>query len=235
MHRADLPIDSSVMIVPATKPNPVGLSLDSQSLVEHALTNRMEMLQLELQLSLDSRTIDFERNQALPLFVLDYTYNLNRFGNDANQALDFTRGHNSPQWNVELTAEIPIGNEAAKAHLRQAILQRVQRLATREQQQAAIQQEVCDAVDQFNQNWQRILAARNETILAGRTYLAEKRQFELGARTSTDVLDAAQRLSDAQSREVEALTDYEISRVDIAFATGTLLGEGRVVFTGNGR
>jgi outer membrane protein TolC len=233
MHRPDLPIGSPVMILLSTSPHPVGLTLDPRSLVAHALANRMEMLQLELQLSLDASTIDFQRNQALPLFILDYNYNLNRFGNQFSQATDFTRGGNAPQWSVGLTAQIPIGNDAAKAQLRQAILQRVQRLATRQQQSLAIEQEVYDALDEFNQDWQRILAARNESILAGRTYLAERRQFELGVRTSTDVLYAAQQLADAQSREVQALADYEISRVDIAFATGTLLGEGHVQFAGS--
>ena len=46
----------------------------------------------------------------------------------------------------------------------------------------------------------------------------------MGVRTSTDVLDAAARLADAQSSEVRALADYERARVDIAFGTGTLLG-----------
>ena len=57
-----------------------------------------------------------------------------------------------------------------------------------------------------------------------------ERQFEVGLRTSTEVLDAQSRLADAQSREVRALADYQISLVDIAFATGTLLGQSQVEF-----
>ena len=45
---------------------------------------------------------------------------------------------------------------------------------------------------------------------------------------NTDVLDAAFRLSDAQSREVRALADYQIAKVDLAFATGTLLGKAKL-------
>ena len=51
-----------------------------------------------------------------------------------------------------------------------------------------------------------------------------------GFRTSTDVLDAASRLADAQSREVRSLADYQIALIDIAFATGTLLGHSRIRF-----
>ena len=104
----------------------------------------------------------------------------------------------------------------------------MQRLATKEQRSQAIRQEVYDALDLLQQAWQRIIAARQEAVLAGRTYEGELNQFEVGARTSTDVLDAATRLADAQSREVQALADYQIAKVDLAYSTGTLLGYGRI-------
>ena len=65
-------------------------------------------------------------------------------------------------------------------------------------------------------------------MLAGRTYEAEKRQFELGLRTSNDVLDASARLADARSREILAVVEYQASLVDAAFATGTIFGSGRI-------
>jgi hypothetical protein len=45
------------------------------------------------------------------------------------------------------------------------------------------------------------------------------------------VLDAATRLAEAQLQEINAITDYQISQVDLAFATGTLLGQSRVDLT----
>jgi outer membrane protein TolC len=104
----------------------------------------------------------------------------------------------------------------------------VQRLGTREARRQSIRTEVFDALDGLTQSWQRILAARLETILAARTLAAEERQFDVGLRTSTDVLDASASLADAQSREVAALASYQISLVDIAFATGTSLGAARI-------
>jgi hypothetical protein len=109
-----------------------------------------------------------------------------------------------------------------------AILTRLQRLATRDQRRLSIRQEVLNAMDNLENAWRRILAARLETALAGRTYEAEKRQFDVGLRTSIDVLDAAARLGDAQSREVRALATWQISLVDLAFATGTQLGQARI-------
>ena len=51
--------------------------------------------------------------------------------------------------------------------MHRAVLQRVQRLATREQRAQAIRQEVYDALDLLQQAWQRIIAARQEAVLAG--------------------------------------------------------------------
>ncbi len=83
-------------------------------------------------------------------------------------------------------------------------------------------------MDRLQQDWQRILAARQEVLLAAETLKAEQNQFDQGASTSTDVLDQATRLADAQLGEIRAVTDYQVTQVDLAFATGTLLGYDRV-------
>lgn len=228
MNREDLPMDGIDGIGLETAPDPVGLELDPQALAADALERRMEMLELELQLAIDTSTIDLERNARLPLVTLDYAYTINGLGATRNDALDQLPDHSFEDWSLALRAEVPIGNEAAKARVSQAILRRLQRLATREQRTAAIRQEVFDAVDAVREAWQRILAARQDAVLAGRTFDGEQRQFNAGVRTSTDVLDAATRLSDARSREIRAVTDYQIAQIDLAFATGTLLGYGRV-------
>ena len=228
MNRPDLPLDSYQGLIPSTDPNPVGLQLESKKLIQYALDNRMEMLETELQLAMDQSTIDFAKNQKLPLITLDYSYNINGLGNSYGHSFDQLSRVDFPDWQVGMQAQIPIGNKAANARLQQAILMRAQRLATKEQRKQAIEHEVLNALDQLNENWQRILAARQEVIYAGRTFEAERRQFELGVRTSTEVLDAAARLADAQLREVRALLDYQVTQVDIAYATGTLLGEAQV-------
>ncbi|MFO0893816.1 MAG: TolC family protein [Phycisphaerales bacterium] len=226
MNDPSLPLDSPTALIPATPPNPLSLKLDSRKLAERAVQDRMEMLELELQLAVDANTIDLRRNQALPLFVIDYQYQVLGSANGFGSA--WADIGDNDQYVLSARAEIPLGNEAAKSRISQAILARLQRLATRDLRRQSIRTEVFNAVDNLENAWQRILAARLETALAGRTYEAEKRQFDVGLRTSTDVLDAASRLADAQSREVIALSGWQIALVDVAFATGTLLGGSRV-------
>jgi outer membrane protein TolC len=226
MNRADLPVSAATPLTPASDPNPVALALDGDALAEEAVANRMEMLELELQLAIDQSEIGFRRNAALPLFVLDYGYNVQGTGTDFHDA--YRSLGNADSFDVGLRAEIPLGNEAAESRVNAAILQRVQRLGTREARRQAIRTEVFDALDAITQSWQRILAARLETVLAARTLAGEQRQFDVGLRTSTDVLDASASLADAQSREVTALASYQIALVDLAFATGNSLGAARI-------
>ena len=65
-------------------------------------------------------------------------------------------------------------------------------------------------------------------ILDERLFEAEKRQFQLGLGTSTDILEAQTKFADAQSAEIRALTEYQIALVDLSYATGTLLGAAKV-------
>ena len=222
----DMPMQDGTLVVPATQPNPLGLQLDANLMADGAVRNRMEMLELELQLAVDASNVEVARNASLPLFTVDYTYEM--FGRGSGFSETFSNLNDSDQYRVAARAEIPIDNEARLSQLRRAVLSRVQRLATKDARALAIRQEVFNAVDNLDTAWQRILAARLESILAARTYEAEVRQFDVGLRTSIDVLEAASRLGDAQSREVNALSGYEIALIDAAFATGTTVGGSRI-------
>ncbi len=225
-----LTLDTRTMVVTTTDPDPIEYEFSTRELIGEALANRMELLELELQLAADAVTIGFERNQTLPLVTLDYTYRINGLGGSMQDSFRTLERNNFEDWELGLSAEVPLGNEGARARLRRAILTRLQRLSTKEARELAITQEVLNAIDQIDANWQRILAARQSVILNTRALQGEERQFSVGASTSTDVLDAAARLAEAQSAEIRALTEYQIAQVDLAFATGTLLGASRVSF-----
>jgi len=221
-----MPMSDGTAIIPATAPNPLGLQLDAFALADQAVRDRMEMLELELQLAVDATNVEVTRNAALPLFTFDYTYQLQGQGNGFGEA--FSNIGNDDQFQIGARAEVPISNEVRLSQARRAVLQRVQRLATRDARAQTIRQEVLNAVDNLETAWQRILAARLATVFAARAYDAERRQFEVGLRTSIEVIDAATRLGDAQTREVNALAAYEIALIDAAFATGTMVGGARI-------
>ncbi len=219
---------SRTAIMPVTKPNPVHFTFEQEALVGQAMDNRMELLELELRVSQAYMRQSFFRNQALPVVNLSYTYNVNGLGPTRTDAYDLLLDRNFEDHRVGLELLIPLGNEAAESRLRQAYLQRRQALASVERRRAIIEVEVLNAIDKLETNWQRILATRQSALLEERLYQAEIRQFEIGMSTSTDVLEAQANFANAQSAEISALTEYQIALVDLAYATGTLLGSANV-------
>jgi outer membrane protein len=228
LNKAGLDMQTPTVLITATKPDPVHYKLEKEKLLVIAMKNRMEMLELELQIAEDFDSIDYMRNQALPLVTMDYRYNVNGLGSTRNDSFDLLFDKRFEDHRVGLQLLVPLGNEAAKSQLRQAFYQRKQRLASRDSREALIELEVLNAIDQLEANWQRVLASRQTSILDGRLYEAEKRQFELGLGISTEVLEAQTDFAEAQRAEILALSEYQIALVDLAYATGTLLGAAKV-------
>jgi len=217
-------LDSETVVEVESAPQLLRYDLPREDVVTAALANRMEMLELELKLAADAVRIDLARNRALPLFVLDFEYGIldrqGSFGTSWQGMWDFDNNELA----VGVRGEIPVTNEARKSRLRRALLARSQRLATRDQRELTIRQEVYNALDVLNQNWQRILAARQNVIVSGVNYEAELKQFEQGLRTMREVLETLSQLGEAQIREIKAIVAYQAAQVDLAFATGTMLG-----------
>ena len=228
INKSGLGMQTPTALITTTLPDPVRYELQQERLVAEAIENRMEMLELELQIAEGASAVDYMRSQALPLVTLDYTYNIRGLGETRDDSFDLLFNNDFADHRLGLQAVIPLGNEAVKSRLRQAIYQRRQRLASRDSRRALIELEVLNAIDQLEANWQRILASRQNSILAGHVFEAEQRQFEFEMRTSTDVLDAQIKFADAQSAEIRALTEYQIALVDLSYATGTLLGAAKV-------
>jgi outer membrane protein len=211
--------------VPATTPNLVKFEFDRDKLLKDALESRIELLDQELKLSADQLQIDYLQNQTLPMFTLDYQYgalssSANRAGNIGQ---DLLNGQYN-DWSIGLKFEMPVSNEARKAKLDKAIAQRMQRLTNKTLQTLTVKREIHDALDKVEQNWQRILAARQQVMIAGYNYEAELKQFNEGLRTMTEVLETLTRLGEAQLKEIRAINDYQIALIDLTFATGTVLG-----------
>lgn len=228
MNRQDMPLNSHVRITPKTEPNPLGLDIDEERLVEIAFRNRMETVQVELQLAIDELDIELARNAMLPDLSFGYSYAAQTQAGDVGHALgDF--GNTSDIHSFGLSVRIPLGNRSTKARLERARLQQIQNQAGYARLRQFIQQQVYDTARALNNSWRRILAAEKTVETAYRDYKVEQSQFQLGMRTSTDVLDSATGLANAQLNRISAFAEYEIAQINLARATGTLLGYSQII------
>jgi outer membrane protein len=229
MNQEDMPLNANINIAPKTEPNPLGLDINEEKLVEVALSNRMETIQLELQLAIDELDVELARNATLPDLSFNYSYVAQTQAGDTGHALGDFGDENSDQHSIGLSASIPLGNRAAKARLERARLQQLQDQASYARLRQMIQQEVYDVARALRNSWRRILAAEKSVDAAYRDYKVEQSQFQLGRSRSTDVLYSATGLAEAQLSRIRALSEYEIAQIYLAQATGTLLGYSRII------
>ncbi len=231
MNDPALPIEEPTIVVPESPMTTLDLNLDRVALIKSATAQRTELMDAELQVIQRSIDVASTRNEMLPLVTLDYTYNINGLGPSFDDSIDETGRMDYVDHRIGLQVEIPIGNRAARARYRQALLNRLKTLTDRNAQALQIRREVLDAVDTIQTNFQRVQAARQRVALNQRLYEGEVRQFNQGQRTSTEVLDAQVKLQDAESSLVSAETEYQIAQIDLAFATGTTLGQAKIAWT----
>ena len=231
LNEAGIGVDTETIVVPISPPDASQYRLDAQQLVQAALRDRMELLEIELRIAEETSNVRIARSDLLPLVTFQYQYQQNGLGRSIGDSFTVLERNHFTDHSVGIHLEVPIGNEAARSRLRSSLARRLQQLANKEQRTVLIQQEVLNAVDSLDLTWQRIVAAQKRVVLNARLVDAETRQFDLGLRTSTEVLDAQTKLADARSSEIAALTEYQIAQVDIAFATGNVLGATRVAWS----
>lgn len=229
LNDPELGLDNQNLIITSTQPTLLSFSFDRSKLVKKALAGRLELLEMELKLAADTTKIDYLENQTLPQFMLDYSYGTQGRDNDIGNAYKDTFDTTNDNWSVGLKLEIPLTNELRKSRLSRAVQQRLKRLTSRDLKVMSVSREIYDALDQLEQNWQRILANRQNVILSGANYNAELKQFNEGIRTMTEVLETLTKLGEMQVKEVKAITDYQVSLIDLAYATGTLLGYSKII------
>lgn len=228
MNTPGLTLDTSTALIPATTPDPVELVLDRSALHQAATQNRMELLELEMLLAADAARVLLDRNGTLPDLRFLASYGASGLDADFDKAAESAIDRQSRDWSVGASLNMPLDNEAARSRLRASLLRHMQRGASKQARELAISRQVLRACDNLETAWQRILATRLASIAAGTALASEQRQFEIGKSTSTNVLDAAANLASAQLSEIQSLTDYQIAMVEIALATGTMLGQAKL-------
>jgi outer membrane protein TolC len=175
-----LDMQSATSLVIASDPRPIYYQVDPDLMISRALTGRMELLDLELQLAREASDIRVAKNDLLPLVSLNYTYNINGLGGSLDDSFTQLGKSDFVDHRFGVNVEVPIGNAGAKSRLRESMLARMQTLASVELRELAIRQEVLNAIDQLEANWQRILAARQRVVAQARVLEVENPPVRAG-------------------------------------------------------
>jgi len=135
----------------------------------------------------------------------------------------------APDKGIGVTLSIPIRNRAAQALQVRSQLEYRQAEMRMQQIENQVRIEVRNAQFTVTQNHASVQAAQAAVDLARQSLEAEQKKYNLGASTSTNVLNYQSQLATAQSQLVSAEAAYEKAEVELDRATGLLLEHAGIV------
>jgi outer membrane protein len=212
-------------------------NVEYDRILSTALAARPEISAAKDALAIDQTSIGYARNQLKPALNLSGQYSSNGIGGNQYDLLSgqitsqgglgssFGQlfGFGYPSYQGSLTLNFPIRNRGAQAQLGNALVNRTRDLYNSRQAQEVITRQVRDAVNQLNTAKLSLAAANTSLGLWRKSLAADQRKFELGAETNFFVLDAQNRLAQAELAQLQAEVSYQLALAAIRHATGDLL------------
>jgi outer membrane protein TolC len=141
------------------------------------------------------------------------------YGSTLNELVDSS----APDKGVGVTLNIPIRNRQAQALGIRSQLEYRQAQMRLQQLENQVRIEVRNAQFSVTQNRSAVESAQAAVALAKQSLDAEQKKFNLGASTSTLVLQNQSGLATAESNLVSAMAAYEKAQVELDRATGLLI------------
>jgi outer membrane protein TolC len=144
-----------------------------------------------------------------------------------NQLVDST----APDKGMGVTLNIPIRNRQAQSVQVRSQLEYRQAQMRVQQLENQVRIEVRNAQFSVTQNRAAVQSAQAAVDLAKQSLDAEQKKYNLGASTSTNVLNYQSQLATAESNLVSAMAAYEKAQIEIGRATGLLLENAGIVMS----
>ncbi|NYF49652.1 outer membrane protein TolC [Edaphobacter lichenicola] len=224
------PTDQSAM----TDATPQG---PTEDMTAHALKDRLELGESDIDLENRRLSRDAARNALLPTVALTAYYGgsglaglqnpesgtISTKPQDFGGALKTAFNNSAPDYYVGLTVNVPLRNRVAKSDQYRAELETRQSELRLEQLKKQIRIEVRNAQYALEQSEARVVSARKGRDLAQKTFDITAKEQELGAGSNYQTLTARRDLAAAESTLVAAMTAYQKAKIEVDRAVGSTL------------
>lgn len=239
MSDPELPVAGEDLLLPGTAPVVQQVVFNPQEQIEAALLNRGELGQQQLRVDNALIALGVARNNELPRFDI--------VGSASIQALEDQYGPSVQELFIDPTDpyegvislgfqfEYPLGNRAAKAIYRRAMLQYLQASDSYRQ---LIEQVVVDtkrAMREVETTWTEIVRTRQSELAAADALRSVQIREDAGEALTPEFVDLKLRqqeiLAQAKRDRAAAESNYNISLSALERAKGTLLKYNNVVLS----
>ncbi len=198
-------------ISPTEKAAFLPIRLDEVQMTLDALRRRADIERARIEVDKQELLLKRARQNLLPQLDLSASASSNPTRNNLTNSLDRLSSNKSYSVSGALNFRIPLGNRQAKSDLERARLQTLQSLASFNQLEQSIIEEVRRAIRRNRTDQKRIDASRVSRRLAEERLAAQEKKFSVGLSTSRDILEDQESLANALTNETQALVDYNKS------------------------
>ncbi|MCH9648157.1 MAG: TolC family protein [Deltaproteobacteria bacterium] len=220
--------------------------------IQYALDHRSEMINQKLQLERLMIDSGYFRNQLKPQLDLVVGWGARTLDGDLFEddpdtgervlvssgdiidAVGDLPKADFDGFSIRLNFSVPLQNRAAKAQNAIAGLALDQGKIQTQSLAQSISTEVRSAVRQMDAAARGVEAARASRRAQEKNLDAERKRFDNGMSTSFQVLQIQEDLTQAQSSEVQAVTNYRTSLVEFYRTTGRVLEQHQIEVTADG-
>ena len=227
-------------LIPSQRPSLGCMNVNLVESLGAALSNRPEINQANREMRAAAVRADVSKNELLPVLNLilgTYVYGLHGNG-DIGTAIGNQYSLGRPSWSTGLNFEIPWGNRAANARMRQRRLELRQAASQLQVTTANVRNEVEIAGREVTTTHQE-MQSRSQAMLANDSevqYLADRWRLLPGDQQVAgvvlhDLLNAQERLADAEMGYARSLVEYNVALINLKRCTGTLLQYEKIVET----
>ncbi len=197
------------------RPNPE----DMEKWVENALQNNPALASIQYDVAIAQEGINLRRSESYPTLGVTASHGY------ADQRNGAFRSHGIDN-SVALALQMPFDlSGRLGAQTREALIQHNQALDRLEQQRRQVQRSTRDAYLNLLSGISRVKALKQAVVSNETAYSATLTGFDVGTRTSVDVLNARQALLNAQRNYASARYSYLTSSLSLKQSAGLLQEE----------
>lgn len=204
-------------------------TISLQDSIRQALENDEQLRQLRKQLELLQMSVNYQQDQALPDVNLIGRVGSSGSETELGETLGDVVGLDKYSLTVGVNFSYPLGNRAAQSDLNTAKLQLEQARLSVQNLEQAITSQVRQAVRSVRSAYKGVEATKVARELAEEQLDAEQKKFNEGLSTNFQVLSYQESLSNARSRETQAIIAYNQALVALDELTGMTLQRHNIV------
>jgi outer membrane protein TolC len=234
-------------IIPQEMPEFAKKEISLEAAFATALQRRPDLESSRIGLKNSEINLDFAKNQQLPGLNLSASYwspgvsgtqilyertpenplgiKVGEIPGGIKAAFEDVFGFKYRNWSVRLTLDLPLNTIISRASLAQARVDLQQATLMLKQQEQNIYLEIKRAVRAVETNYQRVEAYKVARELRQQQLAAEEEKLKVGLTTPYFVLQYQRDLATAQTTELQAIIDYNLSLANLSRAMGISLEE----------